>query len=662
MNARVKRITTSLVILIALTIVNSQAKLINLHLPSIYAQEGGVATGETLATNPKIREITVTATVPDIIAPSTPILISPPNTSLINDSTPTFIWQRSSDNVGVDHYQLFLDGNLLYDNIPTSSTNNSEYSLVYNSTSGQYSLTPQTIINDGVHSWQILAFDQAGNSSASVIWTFTIDTLAPSFIIAHINSDSYYISAQDINSVPEEVIRLKDNSPIFSGTGETSATVQVTITIPNQANQTINFNIDTNGEWSFTLGILPRDTVVTLNFIITDQAGNISLINDLKILIIQDYIIIPPTHTPIPTSPIVTPIPSPTTKPVIKIPVLPPKEIIKIIVDKVIPKVIQDNIPQIVKDINKVVAPVGVAVATLALPTLSFLALFFQLGQQLSWQLILKILQALGLLPPKEPQGIVFDAETNKPVPFALLTITSMDNKIDQRIIETVVTDVHGIYQGIKLPVGKYIINVTHQEYTFPTTKTKPLYLTIQEYYRGETFKVTDTSSKQLFMIPIDKIDQEIQHYSFGQKLRQILQNIKFINLFWPLFTFSTIITILYPTWFNKAMLGLYCLVLIKKMVEKNTKANLSGYTIDEDSQPLADTIIRITNPQKGELVVILTTNKQGYFSAHLEANKYQIQVNKSNYQWQTASAMSYQELDLTKEKQHLNFTLKKIN
>lgn len=659
-----------------------------------YAQDGGVAPGEDLQTNPKTRNTVVTATVPDIIPPSIPILISPPDESLLNDATPTFIWQESTDNVGVDHYELYIDGSLFIGNIPLVDTTTSSYTLTYDSGSGQYSLTPTTTISNGAHTWHIIAYDAAGNFATSATWDFIIDTLAPSFVIEDIGPVDTAISAQDIDSVPEDPIELEDNEPLFTGTGESNASVQVTIQIPGESNQEINFSIDGSGNWSFQLGILPRDEVITLNFVITDEAGNISVLNDVKILIIQEYIIIPPpsptpTPTPIPTptptpsgSPvaIVSPTPSPappspvpTPTPIIKIPILPPKEIVEEIKKEVI-KLIPEPVTEVaslvptavttnIEDTAEIIAPVGVFVATSAVPIISLLALLLQLGQQLSWNLLLKILQALGLIPPKEPQGMVFDSQTNEPVSFALLTITSTDKGPEERILETVVTNVDGIYQGVQLPKGSYIISVSHQDYIFPTSKDRPNYLSIQDFYKGEEFEVSSSNRQQLFLIPVDKKDQSQQKTSIKKVFRRILQKIRLTDLFWPLFIISIVITLFYPTLLNLLVLCFYFFMLFKRFIHSLKQPTISGFIKDEVGSPIKNATIRISDPSKGELVAIVNTNESGYYESFLEPNKYQIQITKPGMIWiREGSQLSFEEVDVTQGPKIVDGVFKDIN
>lgn len=659
--------------------------------PIVFSQAGGVADGETGTTNPKTRDNTVTATVPDIVNPSVPILIDPEDEELLNDATPAFIWQESTDNVGVNYYELYIDGSLLYGSIPITDTTNGEYTLTYNSTSGRYTLVPIETISDGSHTWQIFVYDAAGNFNSSVIWDFTIDTLAPSFVIQTIGPLTTDISASDINSVPDDPIELEDNEPEFTGTSESNSTVQVTIQIPGESNQTINLTTSGSGNWDFQLGILPRDEVITLNFVITDLAGNISIISDLKILIIQAFIIIPPTPTPTPT-PIPTPTPTPGTTPtpvatvsatpapvttplptpIIKIPVLPPKEVVEIIkkeIVKVIPEpiaevvtIIPQGIREVIKNTTDAIAPVGVLVATAAIPAFSFLTLLFQFGQQFSLDILLKILQALGILPPKEPQGIVFDSQTNEPIAFSLLTITSVSDTISERLIETVVTDVDGIYQGVQLPIGKYIINVTHQDYNFPTNKERPSYLSIKEYYKGEEFEVSSTKKQQLFMIPVDKKTETQQKSSLKKTIRGIIRKIKFSNIFWPIFIVSIIITLFYPTWINFIMLSFYFLVLLKKIIKSFKKPTISGFIRTVSGEPVQNATVRISDPSKGELIAIISSSKKGYYEAFLDPNKYQIQINKTNLIWErTGSQLSFEEVDVSKETKIVDAVMRDI-
>jgi hypothetical protein len=636
-------------------------------------------------------QTTVTASVPDIVPPSVPFLIAPEDESLLNTGTPTFIWQESTDNVGVSHYQLWLDGNLHFDNIPTTNTSNAFYDLTYNSLTGQYSLTPKVKIADGLHTWRIVAFDAAGNNATSVTWEFTIDTQAPAFVIKTIGPLETNISAQDTSTVPSDPIELEDNEPIFTGTGEANSSVKVTVQIPGQSNQTIEFNIDGSGNWSFQLGILPRDEEIRLDFVITDKAGNISVLTNLKILIIQEFFIFPPPPPPPPTptpTPTPSPLPSPVTPPdeppfppevpeepepvppivtptppphvpIIKIPILPPKEIAFIAT-----QIIEDFLPQTVTAFSRAVGPYAALLATSVLPIFSFLALLFLLGPRFIWEILLKILQAIGLLPPPDPQGMVFDSKTNQPVAFAILTIYSVEEGVPTTIVETVVSDIDGFFEGIKLPPGKYMVQVDHQDFIFPTKKERPNFLGIREYYMAEVFEVFSSKEHQFFLIPVDRIedlplDSRFRRSLLRKYLMMVINRIDFRNLFNLLFVLTIIITLLFPTVINLVVLGFYCIVFLKRI--RNSyfrKPLITGVVKDIENKPVENAIIKIINAGSRGMSLV-KSDENGLFNISAKPGKYELQVIKSNMYWvKEGSPLMLDEIFVTEKPLYLEFVM----
>lgn len=263
-----------------------------------------------------VEPIVVSATIPDHEPPSTPILISPPDGALLSTGTPTFEWYESTDNVGVAFYQIWLDGQQVWNNVPTDSTETSNYQLIYDALNGIYSLTPKQILTDGEHTWQIRVFDASGNNAHSDIWQFSVDTLVPFFTIQKIGDVATQISSLDPNSVPSQPILLFQNDPlanepIIQAIGEASSSVHLQVTIPSDPTQTFDVPIDANGNWQLQLGILPRDVDIRLDFTITDLVGHVSVIENLLIRLSTQYW--PPSNTPTPTpTGSSTPTPTPT--------------------------------------------------------------------------------------------------------------------------------------------------------------------------------------------------------------------------------------------------------------------------------------------------------------------------------------------------------------
>jgi predicted GH43/DUF377 family glycosyl hydrolase len=98
----------------------------------------------------------------DTTPPSSFTLSSPSDNFLTNDNTPTLSWNASSDaGSGLAKYQLYIDGSLNRDNISSSAA----------------STTPVSALSDGNHTWYIVAFDAAGNTTQSTsTWTIKVNT------------------------------------------------------------------------------------------------------------------------------------------------------------------------------------------------------------------------------------------------------------------------------------------------------------------------------------------------------------------------------------------------------------------------------------------------------------------------------------------------------
>jgi hypothetical protein len=633
--------------------------------------------------------VTVTASVPDNAGPSTPILISPTNNSYVTDSTPEFIWEASTDANGIGKYVLTLDGTTLFDNIPTTPTDNSQYTLTYNNVLGRYTLTPKAIINDGAHTWKVRAEDTLSNGTDSATWNFTMDTQSPTFVLNTLGELNVSISAQDAGTIPATPLVLQDNEPLLAATGEANSTVSVTLVIPGDPTQNFNTTINSGGNWSLQLGILPRDVVMTLSFTITDPAGNVSVLSGLEFIIESDVIVFPPASpsvsptpslepsaspasspdaTPEPTpSPTITPdnSPFPSPSPLISIPVVPPREIAFELTQELIEripepiKVIIENLPEEVLKTIEEAAPVSGLLVSAALPAASAVAVGSQFGGGISLNIIIKILQALGLLPSGKPQGMVFNSKTYEPVPFALLTITNPNTK-QIPVVETVVTDVLGVYRGVKLPPDMYQIIVSHQDFRFPTSQPRPQYLQMTDFYRGELFGVQSNETEQLFLIPVDPIN-ETGKSSLKTKLRIYLAQFGKLSgvLLLPLFIVSGFLALLFPSIWNWLIFGVYCILVSTKAAAWFRVPRVTGTVIDEQGLPIENAVVRLSISETNQLAAVISTGKDGNFRIHGPKEKYQLVVTKPGFIWKNnQSALSFYEVNATQSSQHVVVTM----
>jgi hypothetical protein len=620
----------------------------------------------------------VTVTIPVNTPPSIPILISPENNSYVNTTTVTFVWQAATDQYGISEYELHLDGSLYFDNIPTTSTSNSQYTLVYDSNADTYTLTVVVPLTEGTHTWKIRAVDVQNAGTDSVTWSFTIDSLAPSFIITEIGGVAVSISAQDISTVPTTPIELENNEPLLIGTGEPNSTVNVTVTIPGDPTQVYVFTINPDGTWSLQLGILPRDTVITLDFVITDLAGNVSVLSGVQFIITQDVIVFPPASAS--PSPGTSPTPTPSA-PLIAIPLTPPREAVYNLLQELLERLpaplqaIVASLPPGTLETIRNLGPVSTALVVAAIPLLTTAAIATQFGARFSLEILARILQALGLIPSGKPRGFVFDSRTHKGIPFALLTITSVDvsgtpgedNVVDfshTPLIETVVSDVEGVYKGVELPLGKYQIDVRHQEYRFPTARPRPPYLTTHDYYRGEEFEIaSEKDAELLFLIPMDAIE-ETGKRTWKNQVRVSLAYLSRFGamLILPLFVVSGILTLLFPSIWNWLVFGTYAVMVAYKSVGWFKIPRLTGVVIDTHGVAIENAIVRIIISENSELAVVTNTKSDGRFSAFVKPGKYQISVVNPGYVWTDTPVGSFYEVDLTEQPLHLVATMEQVD
>lgn len=241
----------------------------------------------------------VTASVPDIEPPSIPILISPEDESILTISKPTFEWYASTDNVGVDHYDLWLDGSLYLANIPTYDIETGFYTLDVNESTDILSLTVKQAIADGVHTWRITVADAADNQATSATWDFSIDTLVPSLSITEIEGNAVLITTADSETLPSEPIVTSTNAPLISGLGEANTTLLIILNIPGVGTTTTIYNIGAGGTWSFQFPELDDNVLATLTLLIEDEAGHTNVLSPIQF-------IFNPSATPAPSSTVVT--------------------------------------------------------------------------------------------------------------------------------------------------------------------------------------------------------------------------------------------------------------------------------------------------------------------------------------------------------------------
>lgn len=632
---------------------------------------------------------TVSATMPDIVPPTAPVLISPENGELLSTNRPQFVWLESTDNVEMSHYQFYLNGELVLDNLATVGSF-SQYSLSYNSELGYYYLDVKFDIPQGDNTWKIVAVDAVGLTTSSATWSFVIDSIAPSFVIIKIGEVDTSISAQDTNTVPDNPIQLSANEPKLIAKGEANSLVQLTIKIPGEDDINKEIWIDSQGNWSYTLPILPRDTIITLNFVIIDQARHISVIDGVKIIIPSAVIIIPPvgeaspTPTLKPGEPTVTPggpttPPEPSVKPPIEIPYTPPKEIVHEIVRWLTPTPIWKiaSRPWFSKLMDFFGPWLALIVASWPI-IISTLLLVRRVGSAglLSLKQLWKIWIALGLIPWKEREGWVFDqdyfslegVEDILGVPFATVTAISQSEPNGfPPYYEQLVTDRFGLYSHTNLPAKVYKVAITHPDYRYPSKSERGQGVIAENFYKAEEMEVSLENDNLSLIIPADndlisetRIPANIRRkdryskiaWSFLTRFQVWLNKVALYRNWGALINTLLLICVVvfWPTNLNKILIILYILYGLTLVLWSKIFTNVRGLVIDERGQSVQDALVRLTsieikndgdskeidniieNNLKKEKVFVALTDKNGRFNFSMKKGQFIIEATKPNY------------------------------
>lgn len=577
---------------------------------------------------PETKSPTVTATIPDHVPPTTPILIEPENNALLNTATPTFVWQGSTDNVAISHYVIYLDGVIWFNNLPVGGGSNSNYTLVHNSVTNYYSLTPNNLLNNGSYTWKVAAVDTSGNITESVTWTFTIDTRAPSFVIDTLGEVAVGISVRDPDTFPSAPVRLSQNEPLLTGTGEAGSRVNVTITTPDRT-ETATFNIGSNGRWQLQLGILPRDVVIYLDFVIEDAAGNISILLDVP-FIIESRAGPPASPTPIvspaPTTPGV-PLP-PATPPAT--PLIPPTarefrtrfiETIEGFLPLSLQEVTRERLLQVPDEERLVPFYVkllnfGSAISLLLPALVSLAILLIKFGQHAALSMLPLLAGLAGLIPrQKNYHGLVFQAETGENVNYARVVFSGLSAEGERIYLQTI-TNAEGFFEPPNLPPGNYVCSVIHPCFSFPSSLTRAAHLLPRDFYRGEQFAMTDAAAgaaaasayQHQLCVPVDRENHAKQPLAF-----KLLEKLRFGGLIsWLSFVFATFITILFPSAWNLLALGLFMAVMLVRLIQRSFQP--TGLLISQDGRLLQNAILRFMDEQTGATLALTKTGENGRY------------------------------------------------
>jgi len=131
-------------------------------------------------------------------------LVSPPDSTWVANSTPTFTWNATTDaGSGLAKYQVWIDGALVIDAIPATAT----------------SAVPTTALTDATHAWRVYAVDAAGAvRRSSQSFALGVDTTPPqTFGITGTSSASLSLGCESTFTIPTPALSWNPSSDAGSG-------------------------------------------------------------------------------------------------------------------------------------------------------------------------------------------------------------------------------------------------------------------------------------------------------------------------------------------------------------------------------------------------------------------------------------------------------------
>lgn len=584
------------------------------------------------------RSTDVNATVPDWIAPSTPILIAPTDAAFTSDNTPTFVWQAATDNVAVSGYALYRDGVVAISGIPTNAADTMVFTLTYDSGTQRYSLTPKSSISDGTHTWKVAALDAAGNTTSSATWTFSIDSQAPAFVITAIGSETTSISVQDSSTIPTVAIELTENEPLLTGTGEANSSVllQVRSATDDTLVDEYTYSIGSDGTWSVQLNTLERETQLTLTFQITDHVGLLSILEDVP-LIIGGYVI----EIPLPEE---LPIDSPIVIPIDVIPV----EIISRTI-----RVIQLNLEQNADTVASVLLPEGAQARFVStkhlstrllsplwytqllvffmialLPLVKWLLLSKPFGRNFSLTIGLSVWKAVIGYSEDTQHDLVISAGDQQPLPFVTARLLSVSDSSSNttRPTDIMLSDQYGFLPLPPRLVGAFKLQICQDETMLEFTKERPAHLDEANWYQGETLQLTQGQIQAPLVIPvIAALAPSLRPGWKSWILRQSLDSSLILVL-------AVIFTIITPTIGNLVCMFIFGGFWLVKNWQKRL-ANIQLAVRNVEKKPIACTVVRCLPEVQPNRQWLLQTNTAGDVSFRLKTGIYSLHAVHHQYQ-----------------------------
>lgn len=245
----------------------------------------------------------------------------------------------------------------------------------------------------------------------------------------------------------------------------------------------------------------------------------------------------------------------------------------------------------------------------------------------------------VGLVRIKKKWGIVYDSESDQPIPLAAVRIFDFEYK---KLLATQLTDKDGRF-GFLIKPGQYYLNIIKHDYQFPSKFAA-------SNYHGEPFQVKEDGVIS-FNIPLDPdLHKLTRKMNIITATTKVLDRIKF-----PLLTIGTVLSMIFfvhdPSVINTAIIVVYGIIWsleIYQILRPHTFGNVFEVT---DKDPLDLAIVRVFDKKTGKLINTNVSDSHGHYFSLISTGDYQIKATKENFQKSEIKDVHYKRGDvLTKD------------
>ena len=445
------------------------------------------------------------------------------------------------------------------------------------------------------------------------------------------------------------------------------------------------------------MGILPRDTAIELDFVITDQAGHVSVLENLLIMISlvyypgtptptiptgtitgtmspspsiePSYTISPPVSPSITISPTVSITAEPTPgegveDPGIQIPIIPPREIIHEAAQEISER-LPDKIANFLRYLfssefwKKIAVYFSLIILFLHL-LISYLIILTKFINDLSPQLLKKLF--ILLLPFKDSKkNLVFNYRQTTVVP--LVRVNLLDAQTGE-IIDFQITNHLGNFSDFNWPNKNFKIVIKDQNFYYPIGDQKPAQLSKKEFYQDELFESKEMDQKPIMIPTIMAQGQE--SLPFFERLRVFCLYLFsypwwfFMIIFLPVL----VITLRYPSAVNYIALAYYLYILFRKFGSGASKSTLQLTVLADSGQKFSSNlVISLTAMEaKDSQALITKANFAEVAPLKLKRADYLLTIFTFNYsQWDYRNAIYTQKVHLKEKENKIDLKVKYI-